>query len=69
MNRFSQSLSSAQQARAERRGQRAARRQMEREVLDLVSTPSGRRELDSIMRRHTPEENSELESILTRLAS
>lgn len=69
MNRIISSLSSAQQARDERRAQRAARRQMEREVLDLVSTPSGRRELDSIMRRHTPEENSELESILTRLAS
>jgi hypothetical protein len=69
VNRLSQSLSSAQQARDARRGQRVARRRMEREVLDLASTPAGRRELDAIMRRHTAEETRELEDILTRVAS
>jgi hypothetical protein len=69
VNRLTQSLSSAQQAREARRSQRAARRRMEREVLDLASTPAGRRELDSIMRRHTADETRELEHILTRVAS
>ena len=69
MNRFTQSLWSAQQARDARQIRRVARRRLEREVLDLASTPSGRRELDAIMRRHTAEENRELEAMLTRVAS
>ena len=69
MNRFTQSISSAQQARGERRTRRQARQRLEREVLDLASTPEGRSELDSIMRRHTPEQTRELEGILTRIAS
>lgn len=69
MNRFTQSISSAQQARGARRTQREARRRLEREVLDLASTPEGRSELDSIMRRHTPDQTRELEGILTRIAS
>ena len=69
MNRFTQSLWSAQQARDARQIRRVARRRLEREVLDLASTPSGRRELDAIMRRHTAEENRVLEAMLTRVAS
>jgi hypothetical protein len=69
VNRFTQSISSAQQARGERRTRRQARQRLEREVLDLASTPEGRSELDSIMRRHTPEQTRELEGILTRIAS
>jgi hypothetical protein len=69
VNRLTQSIMSAQQARRQRASQRNARRRLEREVLDLASTPSGRSELDAIMRRHTPEETRELHGILSRIAA
>ena len=69
VNRFSQSISSVQRARDARRSLRASRRRLEREVLDLASTTQGRRELDSVMSRHTPAQTREVERILTRIAS
>jgi hypothetical protein len=64
VNRLTEAVSSVQSTFVSRRDSRLARRQMVREVLDLASTPSGRRELDSIISRHTPEETQVLESIL-----
>ena len=69
MNRLTQSIVSAQTARRQRAGRRAAHRRLERELLDLASTPSGRSELDAIMRRHTSEQTSDLRAILSRIAA
>jgi hypothetical protein len=64
VNRLTEAVSSVQTTYKSRRESRLAHRQMVREVLELASTDSGRRELDSIMSRHTPEETRVLESIL-----
>ena len=69
MNRLTQSIMSAKQARRQRASQRTAHRRLEREVLDLASTPSGRSELDAIMRRYSAEETRELQGILSRIAA
>lgn len=68
VSRITSSVPSHRTSRLDRHTQRAARRRLEREVLELASTPSGRSELAAVMRRHTEEENAELEAILTRTA-
>ena len=69
MNRLTQSIVSARQARRQRASQRAAHRRLERELIDLASTPSGRSELDAIIRRHSSEQTRDLQDILSRIAA
>ena len=52
---------------ANRRTERAARRQLARELASFV-TPAERAELDHMLGRHTPEETREIRDILTQQA-
>jgi len=69
VNRLTKSIASARQARRQRASQRAAHRRLERELIDLASTPSGRSELDAIIRRHSSEQTRDLQDILSRIAA
>ncbi len=61
----SSTLTSVRSALAQRRATHRARVQLERELASY-DTPSGRRELDAILARHTAAEIAPIERIITR---
>jgi hypothetical protein len=64
VNTIRESLSTARHNLEIRRTARQKHRQLVREVSQMYSTPTGRSEIDAIMRRHTTEEVAELDWIL-----
>jgi hypothetical protein len=64
VNTFFKSLSVAKSNLENRRTARRAQRRLEDEILQMYATPTGRTELDAIMRRHPAEDVAPLDAIL-----
>lgn len=64
MNTITQTLSTARHNLEIRRTARRAHRRLVEEISSMYSTPTGRAEIEAIMRRHTAEEIAELDAIV-----